>query len=130
MTTLWERRISHVDRRVGPLEYRSLRGRALKAAVKKRRGQPSRNLPLGLVFELLRVKRANREGAPPDLGSTAKLTWRLLRERLLERKRTACDRARMRGNRSADETKIYLWRRRLQWLRAAEAQAGLASSTE
>jgi len=120
MTTLWERRIAHIDRRVGPLELRGIRGRLRKADVRARRGLPSRNVSIEATFDLLELKLATRRGEPLDSDLVAKLQWRLLRERLLERKRASRQAASSRRRVSVDRTKINLWRRRREWLREAE----------
>ena len=91
-----------------------------KAAVRKRRGLPSRNVPAALVFELLEMKRTKRKGEPPDARRAEWLQWLLLRERLLERKRAERV-ARRRTRPSVNDTKINLWRRRQDWLRIATA---------
>lgn len=58
MKPIWERRIRHIDRRVKPtaISKLGLRGQLLKAKVKERRGLPSRNLPVELVFERVRLE--------------------------------------------------------------------------
>jgi hypothetical protein len=130
MTTLWERRIAHIDRRVGPLEWRGARRQLLKAAVKKRRGLPSRNIPADVVFDLVGLKVAARKGDPPNREMARKLEWRLLRERMLERKRAALAAARRRVRRSVEDTRINLWRRRQDWLRAAQVDDPAASPSD
>ena len=120
MTTRWERQIAHIDRRVGPLDWVGVRGQLRKAAVRKRRGLPSRNISLEAMFDRLHRQIAARKGEPPDHELAAKLQWQLCRERLLERKRTQRDAARHRTRVSADDTKINLWSRRREWLRMAE----------
>ena len=125
MKTLWERQIAHVDRRVGPLEELSVRRQLRKAAVRKRRGLPSRNMSLEATFDLLHMQLAARKGEYPYLKLAAKLQWGLLRERLLERKRAQRQAARNRKRVSVHDTKINLWRRRREWLREVE-EASLA----
>lgn len=121
MKSLWERQIGHVDRAVGPLGWRSVHGQIRKAAIRKRRGLPSRNVPAAAVFEVLEVKRAKRKGELPDARRAEKLQWLLLRERLLERKREARDAARRQARPRVSDTKINLWRRRWDWLRSTIA---------
>ena len=120
MKTLRDRQIAHIDRRIGPLEWLGARGQLRKAAVRKRRGLPSRNISLEAMFDRLHRQIAARKGEPPDHELAAKLQWQLCRERLLERKRTQRDAARHRTRVSADDTKINLWSRRREWLRMAE----------
>lgn len=121
MKTLWGRQTAHIDRRVGPLEWRGARKRLREAAVRKRRGFPSRNVSLEAAFEMVELRVRARKGETPDSELVAKLQWRLLRERLLERKRAHRMAARKRARVSVTDTKINLWRRRREWLRAAEA---------
>jgi hypothetical protein len=121
MKTHWDKRIAPIDRAVGPLEWCSVRGQMRKAAVRKRRGLPSRNVPAAAAFEMLEAKRANRLGELPDARRAERLQWLLLRERLLERKRAERRTARRRTRPSVNDTKINLWRRRQDWLRIAEA---------
>ena len=66
MTTLWDRRVRHITRSVKPTRMRGLRGRLLKAEVRRRRGLPSRNLPVELVFEELRL-RIKRSTDDPEV---------------------------------------------------------------
>lgn len=121
MTTLWDKRIAHIDRRVGPLEWRGVRGQLRKAAVRKRRGLPSLSVSLEAAFDQMNLRIAARKGEAPNPELLAKLQWRLLRERLLERKRMQRNAARRRVRRSVIDTKINLWRRRREWLREAQA---------
>jgi len=97
VTTLWEKRIAHIDRRVGPIEWRGVRGQLRKAAVRKRRGLPSRDVSLEAAFDQVNLRFAAREGEVPNSDLVAKLQWRLLRERLLERKQMQRDAARRRA---------------------------------
>lgn len=120
MTTRWDKQIAHVDRRVGPMEWLGVRGQLRKAAVRKRRKLPSRNISLEAMFDLLHMKVAARKGGPQDCELAAKLQRQLCRERLLERKRTQRHAARHRTRVRADDTKINLWRRRREWLRMGE----------
>jgi hypothetical protein len=121
MKTLRESRIAHIDRRVGPLEWRGVRMQMLKAAVRRRRGLPSRNVPAEAVFKLLEMKLTKRKGELPDCQRAEKLQWLLLRERLPDRKRAERQAARRRTRVSGNDTKINLWRRRRDWLRSAGA---------
>lgn len=121
MKTLWDRQIAPVDRAVGPLEWRSVRARILKLAVRKRRGLPSRSVSTDAMFELLTIKAAKRRGEPPDVRRVVKLEWLLLRDRLLERKRAVRQATRRRTRPSVNDSKINLWRRRRDWLRSASA---------
>lgn len=123
MKTLWERRIGHIDRRVGPLEWPGLRRRMLKAAVRHRRGLPSRSVSSDVVDEMLAIKAALFRGERLDGDRTARLQWMQLRDRLLELKLVRRAAARRRIRVSVNSTKINLWRRRQQWLRDAEAAA-------
>lgn len=127
MKTLWERRIAHIDRRVGPLDWPGVRRQMLKAAVRRRRGLPSRSVSSEVLDELLAVEIAKARGEPPDPVCAAKLQWMRIRDRLLEHKRAQRADSRRRTRFGVNGTKINLWRRRQQWLREAEAaaQAGL-----
>lgn len=128
-TTHWERRISHIVRRVSPLKWKGPRRQRLKAAIKRLRKQPSRNFPSDLLCESLRLEFAKRRGVQPDPDDVRRLEWRLLRHRLLERKRAKRNAARSRVRRSVDTTKIFLWRRRRDWLREVESARANAAST-
>ena len=121
MKTHWDSRIAPINRAVGPLDWRSVRGQMRKAVVRERRGLPSRNVPAAAVFEMLEAKRANRKGEPPDAQRAERLQRLLLRERLLERKRKVRGTARRRVRPSVNDTKINLWRRRRDWLRSTTA---------
>lgn len=121
MKTLWDKRIAHIDRQVGPLEWRGVRGQLRKAAVRKRRGLPSRDVSLEAAFDQVNLRFAARKGEVPNPDLVAKLQWRLLRERLLERKQMQRDAARRRARPRVSDTKINLWRRRREWLREAQA---------
>ena len=120
MTTRWERQIAHIERRIRPLEWLGVRGQLRKAAVRKRRKLPSRNISLEAMFDRLHMKIAARKGEPQDRELATKLQWQLCRERLLERKQAQRHAARRRRRVSANETKINLWRRRREWLRMAK----------
>ena len=125
MATIWERRIGHINRKVkltavGKL---GLRGRLLKANVKKRRGLPSRSLPIELVFERLSFKFQRQTSALDITGLGDRLHRAEMHERLMERKRRQRSAARRRARPSVTETSIYLWRRRQEWLRGVESAA-------
>jgi hypothetical protein len=119
----WERQIRHVNRKVKPtaIARMGLRGGLLKAEVKERRGLPSRNLPLDLVFERLRLKIGRAADDLDVADRLDRLRSSEMHERLMERKRrqraAACRRARPR----VEDTCIYLWRRRQEWLRSVES---------
>lgn len=126
MMTIWERRIRHIDRRVKPTAVArlGLRGSLLKAKTKKLRGLPSRNLPIELVFERLSIKFEDQKTTGPDAGGRVdRLRRAEMHERLMERKRRQRSAARRRVRPSVEETCIYLWRRRLEWLREVESAA-------
>ena len=133
MTTIWERRIGHIDRKVKPTAVGKLglRGRMLKAKVKKRKGSPSRSLPIKLVLERLAIKFESQTGGPDVAGRVDRLRRAEMHERLMERKRRQRHAARRRSRPSVADTCIYLWRRRQQWLRnvdhAADHSGGQAS---
>lgn len=118
MTTNWERSIRHITRSLKPTEFRQVRGRLIKAAVKKRRGLPSRSLPADLVFR--RIKLRFQKECVPDDRLVRELERAVLHTRLMERKRRQRDATRRRARPSALETRIYLWRRRRLWLREAQ----------
>lgn len=124
MRTLWETRIRHIDRPVKPTRQHRLRRPELKAKVKARRGRPSRNLPSALVMEQMRLKIDARFNADsPDVQRRLdRLGSKMLHTRMMERKRVARAAARRRARPSVDQTRIYLWRRRLEWLHDAEAR--------
>ena len=123
--TSWERRIRNIDRKVKPtaIAKLGLRGRLLKDKVKKRRGLPSRSLPIELVLERLNIEFRDRH--EDEAGEVACQLGRLERaymhERLMERKRRRRDAARRRARPSSTDSCIYLWRRRREWLRDVEA---------
>lgn len=123
MKTLWERRIAHIDRRVGPLDWPDVRRQMLKADVRHHRGLPSRSVSSNVVDEMLAIKAAQFRGERLDGDRTARLQWMQLRDRLLERKRVRRAAVRRRTGFGVNGTKINLWRRRQQWLREAEAEA-------
>jgi hypothetical protein len=131
-TTLWERRTAKtIDRRIGPLEYRHLRRQLRKASFRRRHGLPSRNLPLELVVDRLKLKLTRRLAVQADPDVAARLQWRVLRERLLERGRARRAAARRRARRSVLDTRINVWRRRQDWFRSVQRvspTAGLGSS--
>lgn len=120
MTTLWERQIAHIDRHVGPMEWRSLRSGMRKAVFRARSGLPSRNTSLESTFELLNMQIASRGGEPHDPELAANIQWQRLRERMLERKLTQRAAAHCRRRVSVGTTKINFWQRRRDWLRTAE----------
>ena len=126
MMTIWERRIRHIDRGVKPTAVArlGLRGRLLKAKTKKLRGLPSRNLPIELVLERLSIKFEDQKTSGPDVvGRADRLRRAEMHERLIERKRRQRSAARRRARPSVEDTCIYLWRRRLDWLRGVESAA-------
>jgi hypothetical protein len=100
---------------------RSVRGQLLKAEVQARRGLPSRNLPSELVFAKLRLKFKLGKEDPDAHAARRLLDLEIIRSRLLERKRKQSNAARRRASPSVMDTKINLWRRRRDWLKAAEA---------
>lgn len=122
MMSIWERRISPVDRKVKPtaMGKLGLRGQLLKANVKKRRGLPSRSLPIGLVLERLSIKFESRVDDLDVAGRLDRLRRAETRERLMERKRRQRHAARRRARPSVMDTRIYLWRRRQEWLRSVD----------
>jgi hypothetical protein len=120
MTTNWERRIAHITRLVKPTALREVRGRQIKAEVKRQRGLPSRNLPGELVFERLRLEYGPEAGEPQTLLKLDRLRLAEIHDRLLERKRSIRDAARRLRRPSVNDTKINLWRRRREWLLRAE----------
>ena len=123
MATIWERRIGHIDRRVKPtaIAKLGLRGRLLKAKAKRHRGSPSSSLPIELVFERLSIKFESHTGGLDVLGRVDRLRRAEIHERLMERKRRQRSAARRRARPSVEDTCIYLWRRRMQWLRGVES---------
>lgn len=124
MTTLWDRQIRHITRSVNPTRMRGVRGQLIKADVKARRGLPSRNLPAELVFERIRLKLKRGADEPEVLAARARLDRACIHDRMMERKRNQREAARRRARPSVLNTKIFLWRRRRDWLRQAEAPTG------
>lgn len=125
MTTSWERRIRHIDRKVKPtaMAKLGLRSQLLKAKVKERRGLPSRNLPADLVFERIRLKIGRQAESLEAADRLDRLRRREMHERLMERKRNQRRAAYRRARPSSADTRINLWRRRQQWLREVEEAA-------
>jgi hypothetical protein len=122
MLTNWERKIRHIDRKVRPaaIGRSGLRGRMLKAKVKQRRGLPSRNVPLDLVLERLRIEFADKTDGMDTVERLHRLDGRKMHERLMERKRRQRDAARRKARPRVADTRIYLWRTRQEWLRRIE----------
>lgn len=121
MKKLWDRQVAHIDRRIGPLEWLGVRRELRKAAFRKRRGVPSRDMSLEACFDLVDLRLAEQYGElQPDGERAAKLQWRLLRERLLKRRLAQRRAVRSRTRVRRTDTKINLWRRRREWLRDAE----------
>lgn len=122
MKTRWDRKIWHIDRKVKPsaLGRLGLRGQLLKAKIKRRRGLPSRNVPLELVLERLELEFANKTGGLDTAERLHLLDRKKMRERLLERKRRQRDAARRRAHPRVEDTRIYLWTRRQEWLRRVD----------
>lgn len=56
--TGWDRKVQHFDRKVNPAAYGRfrIRGQLLKAKITRRRGLPSRNVPLEVVLERLQIE--------------------------------------------------------------------------
>jgi hypothetical protein len=123
MMTIWERRIGHIDSKVKPtaIGKLGLRGRLLKARVKKRRGLPSRSLPIELVLERMAIKFESQTDGLGDDGRVDRLHRVEMHERLMECKRRQLAAARQRARPSVADTRIYLWRRRREWLRRVES---------
>lgn len=119
----WERQIRHINRRVKQtaMVKLGLRGQLLKAKVKERRGLPSRNLPAELVFERVRLKFMDEAHIPDAADRIRRLRRYEMHERLMERKRRQRDAARRRARPLVEDTCIYLWRRRQEWLRSVES---------
>lgn len=119
----WERQIGHINRRVKPtaISRLGLRGQLLKAKVKERRGLPSRNLPAELVFERVRLRFMDETRSPDAADRIRRRRRSEMHERLMERKRRQRDAARRRARPLVEDTCIYLWRRRQEWLRSVES---------
>ena len=119
----WDRKIWHIDRKVSPaaLGQLGLRGQLIKAKVKRRRGLPSRNVSLDLVLERLRIEFADKTDGKGTAERLRRLGRQKLHERLMERKRRQRDAARRRARPRVEDTRIYVWRRRQEWLRRIEA---------
>jgi hypothetical protein len=69
----------------------------------------------------LRLKLKPDTEDPDAQVARQRLDLEIVRSRLLERKRKQRDAARRRARPSVMDTRINLWRRRREWLRAAEA---------
>lgn len=107
--------------KLGSLESRGVLRQLRKAAFRKRRGLPSRDMSLEAAFDQVNLCIAAHEGKAVNPDLVAKLQWRLLRERLLERKQMQRAAARMRARRKVSNTTIKPWRRRQEWLGEAQA---------
>lgn len=124
MSPTREKRIRHVDRPVKPRNQRVVASVIRKEMHRRRRGLPTRNVPLNLVFMKFDVRLAARKSQFSS-GSEPNVLKRhyelaLIRSRLLERKQAALTKIRARRVRVTD-TCINLWRRRQDWLKKAEA---------
>ena len=124
MSTTWEKRIRHVERAVKRRNQRVVASRLRKEKHRQRRGLPTRNLPLKLVFMKFDVRLAAKNSQFSS-GTEPKVLKRdyelaLIRSRVLEKKQAALAKIRARRLRVTD-TCINLWRRRQDWLKMAEA---------
>jgi len=107
MTTNWDRQVAHLVRPVKPTRLRSLQRQLTKAAVKARRGIPTRD---------------HTEDSMA-CGTAARCDERVradAHDRMLQRKRAQRHAARRHARPSVADTRINLWRRRREWLREAE----------
>jgi len=123
MGITWEHRTRHIDRPVKPTRLGVLRGQLRKAKLRALRGLPSRNLPSELVFKRTTLMAQQRRGSPQAANALAQLELTIRRHRLAERRSAKRDAACRQRRRRAEETSIYLWRRRRDWLLKAEADA-------
>lgn len=115
MSIVWQQRIQHFDRPVKLTKMRGMRLMLLKSSVKEKRGYPSGSHSSEYVFASLEARRVARRGG--DAGPVKdKLLFMRLRERMLERKRTARRVSEMKRRPSVKNTKINLAIRRRQWL--------------
>jgi hypothetical protein len=127
MSIVWEQSIRHVDRPVNRVAnrrlLRSLDRQSLKAAVKGRRGVPSGNHSSHYVVAMARLairratRRASDEASGEANGEANQLLWLRLRERMLEKKRTARQQAAIRRRPSVKSTGINLARRNREFIR-------------
>jgi hypothetical protein len=115
LSIVWQQRIQHFDRPVKLTGMRGMRLMLLKSSVKEKRGYPSGSHSSEYVFASLEARRVARRGG--DAGPVKdKLLFMRLRERMLERKRTARRVSEMKRRPSVKNTKINLAIRRRQWL--------------
>lgn len=124
MSLTWEKRIRQVDRPIKRRNQQFIASVLRKAKHRQRRGLPSRDVPLSLVFMTLDIRLADKKpqfssSSEPDV-SKSHYELALIRSRLLERKQGALTKVRARRVRVTD-TSINLWRRRQDWLRRTEA---------
>ena len=124
MSLTWEKRIRQVDRPIKRRNQRFIASVLRKEKHRQRRGLPSRNVPLSLIFMKLDIRLADKKSQVSS-GSEPSVLKRhyelaLIRSRLLERKQTALSKIRARRARVTD-TSINLWRRRQDWLKKTEA---------
>jgi hypothetical protein len=120
MSIVWQQRIQHFDRPVKLTKMRGMRLTLLKSAVKEKRGYPSGSHSSEYVFAKLEARRVERQGG--DAGPIKdRLLFLRLRERMLERKRTARRVSEMKRRPSVKSTKINLARNRRQWLAQEDA---------
>jgi hypothetical protein len=122
MSIVWEQRIRHIDRPVNRVVHRrllrSLDRQALKAAVKAQRGAPSGNHSSHYVVTMARlaIRRATRR-ENDSVADANRLLWLRLRERMLEKKRTARHAAARRRRPRVTDTGINQARRNREYLR-------------
>src|SRR5450759_2400182 len=118
MSLIWEKRIRQFDRPVKRRNHRFIASVLRKEKHRQRRGLPSRNVPLNLVFMKLDIRRAERK-SQFSLGSDPNVLKRhyelaLIRSRMQECRQTALSKIRARRVRVTN-TCINLWRRRQEW---------------
>ena len=126
MSLTWEKRVRHIDRAIKRRDQRVVASVLRKDKHRRRRGLPTRNVPLQLVFMKLDVRLLTRNSqfSPGSEPNVLKRRYELalIRSRLLERKQAALTEIHARRVRVTD-TCINLWRHRQDWLKKAEAYA-------
>lgn len=124
----WERTLRPWDRPVKHWSVKCLKSRIARAALRARRGSPSRSFPAGIAFTAIRLKidvRLGRLSLEAQAVQQQRLDREKVHSRMTERKRLARAKAKRRRIR-AEQTCIYLWRRRKDWLREVQASSAEA----
>ncbi len=132
MGIVWNQRIAHFDRPVKRRDRRELRKALRVEETRHRRGLPARVTSFELVIDFMRAQFDFAEGRITQEQATARrseLDFLAIRERMLQRKRTALRRIRARKANRA-KTCINLWMGRATWLESVEASRQPASAPQ